>query len=79
MAIDLSREISAYEQDLPKLSDRFGDQHRWVVYLDAELRADFASFDAAFDFAMQEFPDRDFLIRDVQPEKLELPFLLVVA
>lgn len=79
MAIDLSREISAYEKDLPMLTHRFGDGHRWVVYLEAKLRADFASFDAAFDFAMKEFPDRDFLIRDVQPEALELPFLLVVA
>ena len=79
MAVDLTREIEAYERDLPTLNNRFGGKHRWVVYLDTKLRADFASFDAAFDFAMKEFPESDFLIRDVQPERLELPFLLVVA
>ncbi len=79
MAVDLTQEIRAFENDLPGLCGRFGDRHRWVIYLDGKLQGDFPSFDEAFDFAMSKFPDSDFLIRDVQPERLELPFLLVVA
>lgn len=77
--VDLTREVGAFERELPLLRQRFGKESRWVVFLDEELRGDFPSFDAAFDFSMRLFPDRDFMIRNIQPEKLELPFLLVVA
>lgn len=76
MSVDLSREIAAYERHLPELK-KLG--RRWVVFLDAKLQGDFDTFDEAVGFAMAEFPTRDFLVRETQPERVELPFLLVVA
>jgi hypothetical protein len=77
MSVDLSKEIAAYERQLADLRQRLG--RRWVVFLDEHLQGDFPSFDNAFEFAMRTFPDRDFLIRDTEAERVELPFLLVVA
>lgn len=76
MSVDLSHEIKAFERQLPELK-KLG--RRWVVFLDATLQGDFPTFDDAIQFAMSEFPDRDFLVRETEPEKVELPFLLVVA
>lgn len=76
MSVDLSREIQAFERALPELIEL---GRRWVVFLDAKLQGDFPSFDDAVQFAMAKFPERDFLIRETQPDRVELPFLLVVA
>jgi hypothetical protein len=76
--VDLSKEIRAFETQLPDLQHRFGAA-RWVVFLDEACRGDFPSFSDAIEFAMREFPDRDFLVRSTEPVKAELPFLLVDA
>ncbi len=77
MSVDLSKEIAAFERQSTSLQSRLGK--RWVVFLDEKLQGDFESFAVAVEFAMAKFPDRDFLVRETQAEKVELPFLLVVA
>lgn len=59
--MDLSNEITAFERQLPELK-KLG--RRWVVFLDQQLQGDFPSFDTAVEYAMAEFPQRDFLVRE---------------
>jgi hypothetical protein len=75
VGVDLSQEVSAYEAALPSMLS----MHRggWVIFLDREFKGHFETFGGAFDFAMREFPTRDFLIRGVRHTKPDLPFLLL--
>lgn len=76
MPVDLSKEIAAFELQLTTLRERIGS-HRWVVFLDEGCRGDFADFSSAMEFAMKEFPERDFLVREIDAPRAQLPFLMV--
>ncbi len=75
---NLTREITAFERELPSLKARVAPQ-RWVIFLDQELKGDFATFSEAMEFGMARFPDADFLVRQIDAPKAQLPFLMVVA
>lgn len=78
MSIDLSKEIDAFQRQLPTLKQNIG-AHRWVVFLDQECKGDFPEFSDAMEFAMATFPTRDFLVREIDAPRPQLPFLMVVA
>ncbi|MFT3729054.1 MAG: hypothetical protein QM759_14615 [Terricaulis sp.] len=75
---DLSKEIAAFERQLPVLKQRITSR-RWVVFLGGECRGDFRTFSEAMEFGMSKFPEADFLVRQIDAPKAQLPFLMVVA
>ena len=71
----LSEEIRAFEQLLPKLRQDCGSA--WIVMVDKVLKASFSEFQQAAKFAIDKFPDRQFLIRHTDQQQVDLPFVSV--
>lgn len=74
MAVDLSREIAAFEAQQEDLRNSYGDQ--WAVFFDGAFRGAFRSYDKAISFALKTFGDSDFLLRRIVERPVTIPMLL---
>lgn len=75
MNVDLSREIAAFRRTKPKLIQDFGSV--WVIFVDDDLKGHFLSFQEAANFALEHFPDEQFLIRNTTEPPLQIPLVAV--
>ncbi|MGH7025484.1 MAG: hypothetical protein ACREEB_18100 [Caulobacteraceae bacterium] len=73
--MNLAEEISAFHTLLPKL--RAKHQEGWVVIVGANCEGAFPTFEAAAAFAVERFPDREFLIRHTNASPAQVPFIVV--
>ena len=71
----LQTEIDAFERDVGQYRKTWGPS--WVVVVGAEAKGHFPEFDAAAHFAIDNFPEADFLIRHTDPEPEFIPFIAV--
>jgi hypothetical protein len=72
---NLDREIQAFESMLPDLRQRFGSV--WAVLVDKDFKAGFTEFQKAAEYAVEHFPDRDFLIRHTNQHPAHIPFIAI--
>jgi hypothetical protein len=75
MNIALSKEIQAFERQLPKLRKDHGAV--WAVMVGSNFKAGFREFKDAAAFAIEHFPDKEFLIRHTEEQQAEIPFIAV--
>lgn len=73
--MDLAEEITAFHTLLPKL--RADHKEGWVVIVGTNCEGSFPTFEAAAQFAVRTFPDREFLIRHTDARVAQVPFILV--
>jgi hypothetical protein len=71
----LQTEIAAFERDVDHYRNTWGPS--WVVVVGAEAKGHFSKFDAAARFAIDTYPEMDFLIRHTDPEPEFLPLITV--
>ena len=73
--MNLAQEISAFHTLLPTL--RATHREGWVVIVGDDYEGSFPSFEAAAAFAVEHFPDREFLIRHTDAKVPQVPFIVV--
>ena len=73
--LNLAEEISAFHAMLPSL--RASRREGWVVIVGTECEGAFPSFEAAAQFAVERFADRDVLIRHTDSKVAQVPFIVV--
>jgi hypothetical protein len=71
-AIDLSKEIDAFQRNRASMIGEFGSA--WVVFVDAQLKGHFSTFQKAAQFAFENFASSPFLIRHTMEPTLKIPF-----
>ena len=71
----LQKEIAAFERNVVRYRQSWGPA--WVVVVGGEARGHFSKFDAAAQFAIDTFPDAEFLIRHTDPEPEFIPLIAV--
>jgi hypothetical protein len=72
-ALDL--EISAFERMHDELADRYGSD--WIVMSGQEVAGHFRQFEDAARFVASRYPNASALIRQVNPEPVQAPFLMI--
>jgi hypothetical protein len=72
-ALDL--EISAFERMHAELAQRYGSD--WIVMSGQRVAAHFQQFEDAARFAASRFPNAAALVRQVNPDPVQAPFLMV--
>ena len=72
---NLDREIQAFESMLPTLRQQVGSV--WAVLVDCDFKAGFPEFQKAAEYAVANFPDRDFLIRHTHQHPAHIPFIAI--
>lgn len=73
----LEQEIKAFTAMLPELRRTHGSI--WAVLVGSDFKAGFADFSHAAEYAVQNFPDRQFLIRHTQQHTAHIPFVAIEA
>lgn len=73
MTTSLDQDIEAFEAMLPSLRQRFGSV--WAVLVDRDFKASFPEFQGAATYAVENFGDRDFLIRHTDQHVPHIPFI----
>jgi len=74
MAVDLSREVAAFEAQQENLRDSYGDQ--WALFWEGDFKGAFQSYDKAMSFALTTLGDVDFLLRRIVERPVTIPMLL---
>ena len=59
------------------LQEHGGSQ--WVVYVKAKLQGVFSTYGEAFKQISKKFPEDEMLIRKLETEKVEVPFVRMTA
>ncbi len=75
--LDMSETISAFHAQRPRLLREHGPA--WVVFVGNECKGAFKDFDAAATFALDNFPDAQFLIRHTEEHVPHVPLVVVEA
>lgn len=73
----LEQEIVAFNAMLPKLRQEYGSV--WAVLVDRAFKASFADFGQAAKYAVENFPDKPFLIRHTEQHAPHIPFVAIEA
>ena len=72
---DIHDEIAAFLAAQASLSENKDDP--WVVFASAAFQARFASFEAAYEYAVENFPVGKFLIRNLFASEPFIPMMYV--
>jgi len=72
-ALDI--EITAFESMKAELAHKYGSD--WIVMNNRQVAGHFQQFEDAARFVERRFPDTIALIRQVNPEPLQAPFLMI--
>ena len=72
---DLDSEIAAFERMHDDLMHRYGSD--WIVISGERVAGHFPQFDDAARFVARRFPNTSALIRQVNPEPVQVPYLMV--
>lgn len=71
----LEQEISAFERMHDELAQRYGSD--WIVMSGQRVAAHFLNFEDAARFVAKRFAGSSALIRQVTPEPVQVPYLMV--
>ena len=72
---DLRKEIEAFEGMQAELARRYGSD--WIVMHGQKVAAHFQQFEDAARFVAARFANTPALIRQVNPEPVQVPYLMV--
>ena len=71
----LAAEIDTFEKTLPSLRQRLGSA--WALIIGQDCKGGFPDFGAAASYAMQNFPNAEYLIRHTDNRTAQIPFVAV--
>lgn len=72
---ELRNEIAAFEGMQAELARRYGSD--WIVMREQKVAAHFQQFEDAARFVAARFPNETALIRQVNPEPVQIPYVMV--
>ncbi len=75
MPASTDKQSEAYLAQLPRLRQDYGAA--WIVMVDAAVKAHFAEFEQAADYAIRNFPDSQFMIRHTSERPVEVTYIMV--
>lgn len=75
--MDMSETIAAFHAQRSRLLQQHGPS--WVVFVGADFKGAFDSFDAAASFALDKCGDAQFLIRHTEEHVPHVPLVVVEA
>lgn len=73
----IENEIKAFDASLSRLRIEIGST--WAVFIDGQVKATFAEFDKAAEYAVRELGNRDYIIRHTNEHTAHIPFIAIDA